>query len=463
LEKLFCARTARVRAIASTSGKLFWSWRRDLNPRPSDYKSDALPAELRQQNFLQGADPSGTVIPCSLSDCWDNLLRYHNGYLRAIKAVRLSGSLLTSSQIRCYDDHPDLPFMRIKRPLPLILIVLLTAGAIIFVVQLRKYAPPEPARLLPGAEGFFYVNLRWMRALNATDQLPPVSHEPEYEQFISETGFQFERDLNEAAVAVHYPGHPGNSAKEARYSEVFVGKIETDRMTAYLRKLSTKVDKYGDNDIYDIPLEGRTLRVSLLSVDTVAASNLDDPAVIRGMIDRSHKLASPFAGPWFMRRYYKTIPINYEIPFTTLAWGIARVEPSTRVSSSVLGNMSLLFSKPAVVVASARYIRALNLRAEAFAASPDDARDVTEKIGAFLNLFHTAESSVTVHGTDVDVNAFLQSLKVEQHESSSVLTATVPTGFLHKIFELPPATEPVPSPTPQERPSKPRKPSKAQK
>src|SRR4029077_20089413 len=25
----------------------WWSWRRELNPRPSDYKSDALPAELR--------------------------------------------------------------------------------------------------------------------------------------------------------------------------------------------------------------------------------------------------------------------------------------------------------------------------------------------------------------------------------------------------------------------------------
>jgi hypothetical protein len=25
-----------------------WSWRRDLNPRPPDYKSGALPAELRQ-------------------------------------------------------------------------------------------------------------------------------------------------------------------------------------------------------------------------------------------------------------------------------------------------------------------------------------------------------------------------------------------------------------------------------
>jgi hypothetical protein len=30
------------------------SWRRDLNPRPSDYKSDALPAELRQRYSNQG-------------------------------------------------------------------------------------------------------------------------------------------------------------------------------------------------------------------------------------------------------------------------------------------------------------------------------------------------------------------------------------------------------------------------
>ena len=41
------------RPILTVSGSvlpnfLTWSWRRDLNPRPSDYKSDALPAELRQ-------------------------------------------------------------------------------------------------------------------------------------------------------------------------------------------------------------------------------------------------------------------------------------------------------------------------------------------------------------------------------------------------------------------------------
>ena len=38
-----------------------WSWRRDLNPRPSDYKSDALPAELRQPAWL--GLPPGTPPP----------------------------------------------------------------------------------------------------------------------------------------------------------------------------------------------------------------------------------------------------------------------------------------------------------------------------------------------------------------------------------------------------------------
>ena len=42
-------RTARSRVTT-------WSWRRDLNPRPSDYKSDALPAELRQPRARFGAN-----------------------------------------------------------------------------------------------------------------------------------------------------------------------------------------------------------------------------------------------------------------------------------------------------------------------------------------------------------------------------------------------------------------------
>ena len=38
------------RAFSCSKMAALWSWRRDSNPRPSDYKSDALPAELRQPN-----------------------------------------------------------------------------------------------------------------------------------------------------------------------------------------------------------------------------------------------------------------------------------------------------------------------------------------------------------------------------------------------------------------------------
>src|SRR5271157_4956141 len=113
--------------------------------------------------------------------------------------------------------------MRIRRCLPILLAVVLIAAVIALIVTLRKQAPPEAARLLPGADGFFYVNLKWIRTFNATSQLPPVSRDPEYQEFVEETGFQFERDLDQAAFAVHYPQSWGDgtagATPEPRFSE----------------------------------------------------------------------------------------------------------------------------------------------------------------------------------------------------------------------------------------------------
>ena len=62
------------------------------------------------------------------------------------------------------------------------------------------------------------------------------------------------------------------------------------------------MENYNSVDIFTIPLYGRSFRVAILGVDTVAASNHDDPAVIRGMVDRSRRLASPFGGPALLRQ-----------------------------------------------------------------------------------------------------------------------------------------------------------------
>src|SRR5215471_16358714 len=94
--------------------------------------------------------------------------------------------------------------MRFRRRIPVLLGLLIFVAAVAAVVELRKHAPPEPARLLPGADGFLYVNLKWMRRADMADKLPQVPHDPEYEQFIQATGFEFERDLQQAAFAIHY-------------------------------------------------------------------------------------------------------------------------------------------------------------------------------------------------------------------------------------------------------------------
>ena len=328
--------------------------------------------------------------------------------------------------------------MRIKRTFPIVVGVLVVAGAVTLAVQLRKHAPPEAARLLPGADAFVYADLSWIRKVSGDKPFAPVPHDAEYERFIQETGFDFEHDLDAVAFAVHYPqtwpgGGTAGSAPEPRYSEVFTGRFDGARCAAYLRKTAKSVENYDSVDIFTIPVEGRTVRVAVLNVDTVAASNQDDPAVIRGMVDRSRRLASPFGGPSFLRRYYKRVQL------ASPAWVVAHVAPG----AGPFAGWSMIFAKPADLVVSASYnplhlplrTGALHLRAEAWADNDDDAKAIVDKANVFLSMFRGAETSVGQPGTDADVKTFFDSLQVREDNSRAVLLATVPTGVFHKLAE----------------------------
>src|ERR1700730_9502612 len=328
--------------------------------------------------------------------------------------------------------------MRIRRTLPIALAVVVVAATLTLAVQLRKNAPPESARLLPGADGFVYANLGWARKANGGKLLLPVAHEPEYERFIQETGFDFERDLDAVAFAIHYPekwagGGTGGTSSEPRFSEVFIGKFDGTRCLAYLKRTAQSVENYNSIDIFTIPLYGRSFRIAILAVDTVAASNHDDPAVIRGMVDRSRRLASPFAGPALLRKYYKRVQLAS--PF----WMVARIEPLARQS----GAWAAIFPKPADLVVSASYsplhlplrVDALHLRAEAWAASDEDAREIADKANVSLAMFRSAEVSVGAAGTDADVKALFDSLQVRQEGTHAILSAILPGGVLRKLGE----------------------------
>jgi len=345
--------------------------------------------------------------------------------------------------------------MRIRRAFPIALAVVIVVAAVTLTVQLRKHAPPEPARLLPGADGFLYANFNWVRKLSSTP-LPSVSHDPDYEQFIQETGIQFERDLDAVAFAVHYPqswpgGGSGGTAAEPRFSEVFVGNFHGERLAAYLKRVAKSVDNYNSVDIFSIGLDGRVFRVAILSADSVAASNHDDPAVIRGIVDRSRRLASPFGGPALLRKNYKRVQLAS--PF----WMVARIEPA----SPLFAGWKDFLPHPADLVVSASFNPlhlplhpgSLHLRAEALTASDEDARSITDKASVFLSMFHSAETSVGSPGTDADVKAMFDSLQVRQENSRAVLTATLPGGVFKKLMESQMQGPAAPAPV---QPAKPR-------
>ena len=352
--------------------------------------------------------------------------------------------------------------MRIRRAFPLTLALVIVAAAVTLAVQLRKHAPPEPARLLPGADAFVYANLGWARRANGGKLFfpgshDPVAHDPEYERFIQETGFDFEHDLDAVAFAIHYPekwavGGTGVAASEPRFSEVFIGKFDGTRCLAYLKRTAQSVENYDAIDIFTIPLYGRSFRIAILAVDTVAASNHDDPAVIRGMVDRSRRLASPFGGPALLRRYYKRVQLASPV------WMVARVEPLARESEA----WSAIFPKPADLVISASYnplhlplrVDALHLRAEAWTGSDEDARDIAEKANVFLSMFRSAEVSVGSPGTDADVKALFDSLQVRQEGTRAILSATLPGGVLRKLGESPEQVQDLATPSQSAGPGK---------
>ncbi|HVZ16156.1 MAG TPA: hypothetical protein VG897_03490 [Terriglobales bacterium] len=338
---------------------------------------------------------------------------------------------------------------RRKFIIPLVVLAILIAIGV--AVLLRKEAPPEPVRLLPEAQAYIYLDLNPLRRAGLLQKMPPVQLDPEYDQFVKETGFQFERDLEEAAIAVHEQppaalttGKDGPPA-ENRYSEVVVAHFDGQRARSYLMKVAQNVDTYRERDIFNIPRENRTVRVCILGPGMIAVSNTNDPAVIRGIIDRYRKLALPFRGPRLVKQYHR------KLPFGTLAWAIADIGRGSDHNKALVmpGGFDLFFPPNTIMIASVSYLTSVDLNVQAVTTSDDAAQRVTDQLNAYLAIFRTLEMNAL--GSDPDVKTFFESIKIEQDGNKAELTADLPKGFLKKLLtEPPPEIQPAaPAPEPQ--------------
>ncbi len=320
-------------------------------------------------------------------------------------------------------------------------------AVIAIAVQLRRRSAPEAARLLPQSDAIVYFDVSTVRKLTGYKS-GTTPHDPDYQKIIDATGFEPERDLDEVAAAVH-----STPSGETRFSYIFIGHYDFGKVSGYLKSISKNVEKYRDIDVYEIPVENRTVRVALLGLDMAAVSNMDDPLVLHGMMDRYKEIALPFGGPGLVQDYYKHVPLG------SLAWGIMRIPPAPKDpraarNMALPGGIDIFVPSSSTMVASIRFLTSLNFKAEFFTASEADAKHFVDQAQTFLNLFQSIQTSARLNGSDPDVKAVFDSFQFSQEKERAILKADIPLSFIKKVFTEPPtelAPQPQPAPAPLEK------------
>ncbi len=313
---------------------------------------------------------------------------------------------------------------RTRTTLLIAAIVLALLGALAY---LRQKAPPEVARLLPESDGIVYINFEPLRAAMHFDQ-HPVQHDAGYQRFIDATGFVFERDLHQAAIAIHHMQNPRGPNGPVAYSEVFAGHFDHKRLTAWLESSSEAREQYADRTIYSLHSQGRTVRIVMLGYEIVAVSNTPTAEQIHAMVDRYRTAALPFSGSSVLSDYYG------QVPALSIAWGIGRISlPFWSEGGPRVFGVTLPLDTDTAFVASVRFLGNLRLRVEEIAPSQADAAATTQALESMLGLLSSALTAVQNNPQSKNYRILINSASVTQHGSRAVFTATVPVELVKQL------------------------------
>jgi len=314
-----------------------------------------------------------------------------------------------------------------------LLLAFIASGA--FLLYRRVSGAPEKiTRLLPEGDQLAYVNLKPVRLFWDLSKSKPPELEGDYREFVDQTGIQFERDLDEAAASWQETGTVQGRRVEA--TTVFTGRFDPAKLRGYLQKHSSQTETYRDLTIYSIPNQDHTLRVCVLDSSRVATTTSSSPDVMHGVIDGIH--GSP-KGPELLQNYH------HNVPPATLAWTIDRIRRGSGSSARPFTS-NLSFLENTTAVASLRYNGSLLLRADIFAASDAEARQVMDSANAFLAIYGLLDRSSGIR-KDADVKAALDSIRLEQKGNVVTVTASCSDKLLKK-FQSELESEVIAAPTP---------------
>jgi hypothetical protein len=309
---------------------------------------------------------------------------------------------------------------RTRRTLWIVAAVLLVLAAAIY---LRFKAPPEAARLLPESDGIIYVNLRPVRALLHSD-MKPVGRAPEYQGFIDATGIDWERDLEEAAVALHRMPDPRGPNGPVAYSMVLVGKLDGKRLAGYLESHASSKESYDSHTIYSVPSQGRTVRIAQIGYDTVAISNTPTAEQIHSMLDRHRTAALPFSGSTLLAEHYS------EMPILSVAWGMGAIGlPFTEEGKIHIFGMNLPVEPDTTFLASVHWAGSLKLRLIEIAPSETVAVSQAGSLNLLLTLARGVTAGLGASTANNSLKEALQTAQITQRRNRVTIDATLPRNL----------------------------------
>lgn len=308
-----------------------------------------------------------------------------------------------------------------------------------FLFLWRSSTPPLPARILPESQAIVYFNLSPLRAATHFDR-KPVPHDADYQRFIDATGINFERDLDQAAFALdHLPDTRGPNGGLA-FSEVFSGHFDPERLRRYLAGIAGSTETYDGRVIYNVPSQGRTVRVAILAGGVrdrmVAISNTPTAEQIHSILDRDRTAWLPFGGssPTLLNQHYP------DLPALSLAWGLGQIGlPFGEHGELRLFGFTLPVRLDATFVASLRWTGVLRLRVEEIAPNETAAGVSAKALSGLLTVLRLAANNLPSQTTSPDIRAFLDGASVVQYADRAVLNAALPDGLLRSLLHTPDA------------------------
>ncbi|WP_420239374.1 hypothetical protein ACOBR2_07315 [Telmatobacter bradus] len=310
---------------------------------------------------------------------------------------------------------------RTRRTLLIVAAVLILLAVAIF---LRSKAPPEAARLLPESDGIVYIDFKPIRAFYHKDLKPP-QRAAEYQQFINAVGIDPERDLDQAAIALHRMQPADGPNGPVAYSMVLVGRLTGQRLNQWLEAHATAREGYAGKTIYSVPSENRTVRVAQIGYDMLAVSNYPTAEMIHSIIDRHRAAALPFSGSTLLERHYR------DVPLLSLAWGVGQIGlPFSESGAISIFGFRLPLEADSTIIASLRWTGSLHLRVEEIAPSENKAASQAASMATLVTLARGITLPLGGNSANNSLKELLSTADVEQKHDHVVITANLPPSFL---------------------------------